>query len=245
MSCRSRFGGFRKGKKLFKDKWDSVKEDDDPEDEDEVPLVFPTDIGDFQYIHGKGIWDLTATNQFPKAQAPVYSLGLTSSLLSLSGQNSSWTQRTVDLSPYVGATCRVVFKYSNGGSFRGDLQLDSINLDGNTYTFESSTENFQTSTVNTSAYSSVSWSSLSTGTSAARWNRDSGNTPSSNTGNLGAYEGSFFVYAETSSPADNSGYNFWLRGPQVTLSTSPSLSFSEGRQGSDIGSLDVYLDIIA
>src|SRR6056297_2194201 len=160
MSCRSRFGGFRKGKKFFEDRWDALKEDDDPEDEDEVPVIFPTSIQEFQYVHGKGIWDLTATNQFPKSQVSGYTLGLSPSLFSITGQNSSWSQRSVDISSYAGATCQLVFQYENGGSFNGDIQIDNIDLDGTLYTFESGEEGFQTSTVDTASYNSVSWSNL-------------------------------------------------------------------------------------
>jgi hypothetical protein len=245
MGSRSRFGGFRKGKKLFEDRWDALKEDSGPGKE--APASFPERIQDFEYIYGKGIWDLTSTNQFPKAQfvAPSYSLGLTEPLLSVTGQNASWSQRTVDISGYAGATVRLAFNYLNGSSFTGDIQLDDISLDGTTYGFESGVDGFQTTSANTSAYTSASWLNVATATTGGRWNRRTGNTPSGSTGNLGANTGSFYVYAETSSPGDVSGFSFWLRSPQVTLGASPTLSFYEGRQGAGIGTLDLYLDVIA
>jgi len=177
--------------------------------------------------------------------------GITSSLATYSGQNASW--QLIDLSSaitaYAGATARVVFRYQSGSSFTGDLQLDAITVGPNTYGFETGVDGFETSTSTsgaTAVYNSVtSFQALATGTSAGRWNRDTGNTPSSGTGNLGAYSGSYFVYAETST--NGTGFPsryFWLRGPEVVLeASSPSLGFALGREGATIGTLDVYLDI--
>ena len=177
--------------------------------------------------------------------------GITSSLATYSGQNAAW--QLVDLSSaitaYAGATARVVFRYQSGTSFTGDLQLDAISVGPNTYGFESGIDSFETSTTTdgaTSSYGSVtSFQALFNGTTAGVWDRYNANTPSSGTGNLGAYAGSFFVYAETST--NGTGFPnryFWLRGPEVVLeSSSPTLGFALGRQGTTIGTLDVYLDI--
>ena len=175
--------------------------------------------------------------------------GITSSLATYSGQNAAW--QLVDLSSaitaYAGATARVVFRYQSGSSFTGDLQLDAISVGPNTYGFESGVDSFETSTTTdgaTSSYGSVtSFQALATGTTNGYWNRDTGNTPSSGTGNLGAYAGSYFVYAEVTSTGFPNKY-FWLRGPEVVLeSSSPTLGFALGREGATIGTLDVYLDI--
>ena len=177
--------------------------------------------------------------------------GITSSLATYSGQNAAW--QLIDLSSaitaYAGATARVVFRYQGGSSFTGDLQLDAISVGPNTYGFESGVDSFETSTTTdgaTSSYNSVtSFQALATGTTNGLWNRDTGNTPSSGTGNLGAYAGSYFVYAETTS--NGAGFPdkyFWLRGPEVVLEASnPTLGFALGREGATIGTLDVYLDI--
>lgn len=172
--------------------------------------------------------------------------GLSESLDTVSGTNNAWSTRTVDLSAYAGETIRIVFYYTNGANdFTGDLQLDDINLDGNSYSFENTGHSWQTTTTDTSAYTSASWSTLSTGTTAGRWNVDQGGTPSNNTGRTDADAGSWYVYAETSSPANQNGYGFWLRSPELTLSGSPgNLSYAEARNGSSIGTLNVYVDVI-
>lgn len=180
------------------------------------------------------------------AGAPLFSLGLTSSLFSVSGQNSSWTQRTVDLSNFVGCTVRLIFAHqtaASGTTYRADLQLDEINVNGSTYTFETTGDltGWQTSTSSQSTYTSVSWSAVTTGTSGTRWLRDSGGTSSSGTGlTTGGDNTSFYLYTETS--GSTNGFYYWLRSPEITL-TSGTLTFYEARYGSTIGDFDVFLDI--
>jgi len=150
---------------------------------------------------------------------------------------------------YRGATVRPVFFYENTeGGYRADLQLDLINLDGNTYDFESNATGWQTTTSSTgiTGYSSASWTSVATATTTGRWNRDALGTGSSGTGLTSAASGSYYLYAETSSPANAVGYRFLLRGPQVTLGDDPDFTWYEGRYSStlDMGTLKVYLDVI-
>ena len=187
-----------------------------------------------------------ATQIYPWT-APPYELGLTTSLLTVSGTNDAWTQQTVDVSGYAGATARLVFRYQNGDSFTGDIQLDQINLDGNIYSFENQTHSFETSSQDDSAtYAGVNWSNLTvTENLDGYWQVDQNGTPSGNTGRTDAADGSYYVYAETSSPANVAGYNFWLRSPEIVLGGSPTLTFFEARNGAGIGTLDVHLDVIA
>jgi len=173
--------------------------------------------------------------------------GLSSSLFNVSGNNVVWTQRTVDVSDYVGQTIRLVFQHqvaSSGTVYRADLQLDEISVNGSTYTFESTSDltGWQTSTSGSySNFSDVVWSNLSTGTTGERWNRDSGGTASGSTAlNTGGDGTSFYLYTETSSPTRNSD-RFWLRSPEITL-TSSNVSFYEARYGATIGDFDFYIE---
>ena len=195
-----------------------------------------------------GIWDLPAVYD-SKASAPTYSLGLTPSLLTVSGTNDAWTQQTVDVSAYSGATVRLAFRYANGNGFEGDLQIDNIDLDGNSYSFENVTHSFETSdgtNYNGTAYASVNFQSLAVESdNRGVWQVDQGGTPSGSTGRTDAAAGTYYVYIESSSPANTNGFTSWLRSPQVTLSGSPTLTFFEARNGGDIGSLDVYLEVIS
>ena len=172
--------------------------------------------------------------------------GLSSSLFNVYGNNANWVQRTVDLSDYVGETVRLVFAHqtaASGTTYRADLQLDEINVNGSTYTFETTGDltGWQTSTSSQSTYTSVSWSAVTTGTSGTRWLRDSGGTGSSGTGlTTGGDNTSFYLYTETS--GSSLGDYYWLRSPEITL-TSSTLTFYEARYGATIGDFDVYVDV--
>ena len=240
--AKSRYGSYFRGKYLVQGHWDIIKSPSSNKNSG------PIDILDFQYGDAKGIYDLTSTEQFPMMQGSIYQLGLTQSLFTVSDQLDAWTQRTVDLSGYAGATVYVVFRYINGSqgtSWQGDLQLDNIQVGGNTYSFENNSHGFQTSTNDETAYETVTWNNLTIGNAnALEWNVETGGTASTSTGRTDAADGSYFVYAETSAPATNGSY-FWLRSPQVTLNGSTDLIFSEARLGGNIGQLDVFLDVIA
>lgn len=201
-------------------------------------------------VKNSGIWDVTgvlASIITGGGGGPSYELGLTPSLLTVSGTNNAWTQQTVDISGYPGATVRLVFRYQNGSSFTGDIQLDQIDLDGNVYSFENQTHSFETSSADDSAtYAGVNWSNLTvTENLDGYWQVDQNGTPSNNTGRTDAADGNYYVYAETSAPADQAGYNFWLRSPEIVLGSTPTLTFFEARNGAGIGTLDVFLEVIA
>ena len=183
-------------------------------------------------------------------------LGLSPSLATITGQTSfnAWGFHSVDTSLYAGSTVELVWRYVNGASgtsYRGDFQIDYIRLmSGGTtttyYSFEFSLESFKTTTsITNNNFSTLSFSNLGSGTSSYRWNRDSGGTPSSSTGSTNAAAGNYYVYAETSGSNTNSG-KYWLKSPQVTLpSGNTSVSFYTSRYGSNIGSLDFYINVIS
>ena len=178
--------------------------------------------------------------------------GLSSALQTITGDDPNWTQRTVSLSAYASRSIRLVWSWDVGSTaptFGYDAGLDSISIDGNSYTFEVTDHNFQTTTSNTSSYTSASWTALTDGTVAGRWNSDSGGTPSSNTGpTSGATSSSWYVYTETSSPANVSGYRFWLRSPSITLSGSPGncIYYTHlNTPANGQGTLRFYVDVIS
>ena len=178
--------------------------------------------------------------------------GLTSSLLQLTGISASYTQRTVDLSAYANATIRLVWRVvvgTTGDVFQNDVQIDTIAITGESvsYDFDAGTESFETTTNGSDTdYSTATFTALGTTTTAERWNRNSGNTGSNNTGNLGAQSGTFYVYTETSNPVINGDY-FWLRSPEITLGATPgNVTFYEGRQiTGTTTTLDFYVDVVS
>ena len=183
------------------------------------------------------------------------SLQLTSRLISIPAQNdATWTQRTADISAYIGKQARIVVLYQSGSSFTGDIQLDDFNIGGNSFTDFSSSQGFETNaSVDNSQISSgnldsidseypASWEAVGTSTSASgKFVRDSGGTPSSNTGNTSGNTGSFYLYAETSSGGSNN--DIWLRSPEVTINNG-TLEFYSAQNGATSGAIYAYLEIL-
>ena len=220
------------------------------------PLVFngvtiPDNSANALSFNGTDVTQVVfnGTTVWQQSLGASYDLGLTPILDTVSGQNNAWSQRTVDVSGYAGATVRPVFRYLNGSSFRGDIQLDQIVIGGTTSSFESSADSYQRSNTgsNTATYSSVPWEAVSTtGGANGEWQRDSAGTPTTGTGRTDAAAGSFYLFAETSGTAVSNNAYFWLRGPAVTLdSSNPVFTYYEARVGVNIGTLDVYLDVIS
>jgi hypothetical protein len=220
---KGRFGG--RYKKRIRRKWEDLKTP-------EAPVEPPQVLSELKYTDIKGIWDLNYTALLPNSGGGP-ALGLSDSLFNISGANNAWVQRTVDLGAYAGTTGRIVFKYVSGSSFRGDIQLDLINGTS----FENTGNSYQTSSSGETSYESVSWSTLSVGTTNGRWNVDQGGTPSGNTGRTDAAGGSYYVYAETT---NSFNHYFWLRSPELVAPS--TLTFYEARYGANIGALDVYFD---
>tara|TARA_R100001079_G_C4450578_1_gene153495 strand:- start:156 stop:1091 length:936 start_codon:yes stop_codon:yes gene_type:complete len=180
-----------------------------------------------------------------------FTTGITSLILQTTGDNSSWVQKTTDISAYGGATVRPVYWYDMIASvFTADLQLDNIVVGNETYTFTNNATGWQTtqSSTNIGSYSAANFHNVGAGTAGGRVYRDSGGTPSSGTGSTTDADGSstgHYLYFETSSPANSSFYNFLLRGPEVTLPiNNPTWSWFENRTGTNVGNLNAYLDII-
>jgi hypothetical protein len=167
-----------------------------------------------------------------------------------SGQYSTTAYELVNLStaftPYVGEYGRLVFQYISGSSFTGDIQLDDINIgSSNNYSFEADGQDWETTNDNTTTstdtnayYQGLTWLPVSTGTTINKWNRHTGSTSSFNTGLPFAYQGSYYLYVETTNPGYASKVT-WLRSPPVTLDTA-TLNYALGRYGATIGTIKVF-----
>lgn len=236
---KSRYGSLSGGRRQLLSNYSDFKSKSSLQaDNPQTPI-------NLDYTSGQGVWDLSSTTQFPKNVNREISLGLTPELLQVKDTNNAWSQRTVNISRYANRTARVVFRYINDLSGElGDIQLDLINLSGNSYSFENVGHSFETSTTNVSSYSLVSWTNIAVATTAGRWNVDTAGTPTANTARTDAADGTYYVYAETSSPGNSKDYNFWLRSPSVNLGANPTLTFYEARNGSTIGELYVHLELL-
>lgn len=165
--------------------------------------------------------------------------------------SSSWSLKSHTISSlYKDRTVRVVWRYINGTqgtSYIGDFQLDDFNLLGNTYSPETGTENFETSTsTGTTNYTSVSFSSLGSGGSAYRWNRDASGTSSGGTGLTSGNTGSWYFYAEVSGSSSLTlGGNYWLRSPSIVVGDNLNISYYIGHLGSNVGNYYVYVEVVS
>ena len=154
----------------------------------------------------------------------------------------SYNNHTLE-SNYSGNSVRVVWEYNNGPSFRGDFQLDDFTLFGTNYDPQSGiSSGWQSSRTNTPSYTSVTWYALTDGTVTNRWNRDPSGTGSSGTGLTAGNTGTYYYYAETSGA---SLQKYWLRSPQITISSNFDIKYYKAHLGSNVGDYKVYVDVIS
>ena len=164
-----------------------------------------------------------------------------------------WKTITVDISQYRGMTIRVVWEI-RVQDFEADAQIDTINIDGTTYSsnFTSGTGTSAWQTTGDTgggdaSYSSKTFYDVAQSTSAGRWHQRTGGTPSGSTGVYGDGGGSssgHYLYYEASSqtwPSKN-----YLRSPERTIDTTAthSLSWRQATYGAMIMSLKCYIDIV-
>ena len=147
-------------------------------------------------------------------------------IYSRSGGNvgADWSQQTGSSYPSLssGTKYRILFQHrKNNSGFRGDYAIDEVNISGTTYDFDSNATGWLTTTIHTGTLSTA-WSNASqvpttTGSVRGRWNRDTGTTPSSDTGPTSGFGGSgYFLYTEATSPNTTNPSWFWLFSPEFT-----------------------------
>ena len=139
----------------------------------------------------------------------------------------------------IGRTGHVYWRIESTGAYRQDAQLyqiDYISGNGSSYMTPGVSSiiysQFDTTRLTTNAAydHSATWHQVAAGTTAGRWNRDTGGTPSSGTGvSLSSH-----LYYEGSS----GGYNMdvYLRSPEITFGTNTIYLKTYG-YGADMGTL--------
>ena len=165
--------------------------------------------------------------------------------------STSWSNQTTTLLPlYYGHDVRVVWKYTSGSTYTGDLQLGgNVTLGGTTFDLDTySGTAWQTTRVDTADYDTATFYDILTGTTALRWNKRANSAPPSGGTGLSPppYTGgdSTYYYAETSSGGSPSK-RFWLRSPQVSISSgNDQIDWWRGNYGSTMGSYTIYLEIM-
>lgn len=140
----------------------------------------------------------------------------------------------------IGTTGRLVFKYTSGTNFRGDIQIVEVTWNGTPSKIGSDYLNWERNSIsNPSSYpSSSNWTTVSTSYANGRWLRDTGNTGSPNTGVFIPAEYGSCIYFETS--VNGQGYpnkTGYLRQKNTTTFTSNSVTVKYYAYGVDIGKL--------
>jgi hypothetical protein len=153
--------------------------------------------------------------------------GTTHTLITTGGTNygnSTWLTKTIPTTTVTFGTGHLCWVYLTGTSFTGDYAIDDVTITGyGTISVESTATGwtkYGTTAVNpttdiTTAFNNRTSVSISTA-SSNYWNLDSGQTPSGSTGPAAAAVGTYYIYAETSSP-NYSNKKMYLFSPQITL----------------------------
>ncbi|MEL6811633.1 MAG: S8 family serine peptidase [Bacteroidota bacterium] len=141
-------------------------------------------------------------------------------------QGNQWNAQSVDLGAYIGqSSIRLRFNRLTGGTWQADIALDKLNLDtgggggGGGCTGGVSVpyaESFESSVGD--------WTQSSA--DDIDWTRDSGGTPSSNTGPSSGSNGAFYMYVEAS--GNGTGYpnkQAILNSPCIDLTGATAASF--------------------
>lgn len=114
-------------------------------------------------------------------------------------QGASWKAASVDLSAYTGATLLLRFNGLSGSSWQGDIALDNFGLSTG-----STGGGGGCSGAVALPYADGFESDFGGWTNASgddfNWSRQTGGTPSNNTGPASADAGSYYIYVESSSP---------------------------------------------
>jgi hypothetical protein len=146
------------------------------------------------------------------------------SVWSMSGSRPSvWLTGTAN-TPVVPSTFRIAWyhlKFGNGSNFLADFAIDTVNIQGNFFSFDGSNNGFLTTSNQFTTNSASAFSgavSVPTGSDRVQgqWNRFYGSTPSANTGPSSADTPNFYLYTEASS-ANAGAATFWLFSPVITI----------------------------
>jgi len=139
-------------------------------------------------------------------------------------QGNSWLSVDVDMSAYVGGSVQLRFNRVTGNTWQADIALDAASMTtsggggGNSCTGGVSlpyAESFESSI--------GAWTQATT--DDINWTRDSGGTPSSNTGPSSGADGSFYMYVEASSP-NYPSKSAILNSPCVDLTGESAANFN-------------------
>lgn len=158
--------------------------------------------------------------------------------------DSTWTYRSADITPYIGQYVRVYIVASITNGFAADIQIDDMNFGGNLFNPEDGTLDFQrqVETAQFLSWDEVTWEPLTTSTTNHKWNRDGFGTVSTGTGNVSGYTGDYYFYLEGSGTLLSYEWA-WLRSPIIEI-TGSTLSLYTAQNGVDCGEIEIFMEIV-
>jgi hypothetical protein len=140
-------------------------------------------------------------------------------------QGNQWNSESINLSAYLGeSNVRFRFNRLTGSTWQADIALDSFNLDTSGGGGGGCTSGVSIPYSESFESSIGAWSQSSS--DDIDWTRDSGGTPSSNTGPSSGSAGSFYMYVEAS--GNGTGYpnkRAILNSPCVDLTSESAANF--------------------
>lgn len=204
-----------------------------------VPTVSANDTKVFDFYSPNGGTTIYGKTRFASsgvAKPGLYLVGEKTASDSATG----YTFTSLDISQYANRNVRLVFGYHIlvTNTSNPQVNVDLINFNGSTYSFENTTHNFQTSNTTTSKYGNVptaNWVALIAPSSSSYSYTWSVLTP-------GGYSGTHCL-CMSGSPT-TAGNTFWARSPIINLNSSPNLSFYSYKWSGTDTKLSVYIDVI-
>ena len=141
-------------------------------------------------------------------------------------QGNSWATEEVSLGAYLNNTVQLRFRGVTGSSYTSDISIDNLSLN---VTSDPGPGNGCTGGIASFPYTEGFESGLGDWSQASGddfdWSRNSGGTPSNNTGPSSAAQGSWYMYTESSSP-NYSNKTATFNGPCFDLSNESSATFA-------------------
>lgn len=156
-------------------------------------------------------------------------------------QGNQWLNASVNLASYTGGSVQLRFNRTSGSTWQADIAIDNVNLSTSGGGGGSCTGGIAIPYAESYESSLGAWTQSSA--DDLDWTRDSGGTPSNNTGPSSGSDGSFYIYVEAS--GNGTGYpnkRAIINSPCFDLSgeTEASFSFDYHMFGAaDMGSIDL------
>jgi len=151
-------------------------------------------------------------------------------------QGNYWYQAEVDLGAFIGQNIKIRYRGVTGSSNKSDMAIDDVNVELEPATSDSTGCVTVVSTYPYFESFESGWGAWKERVSNNIWQRNSGHTPSNNTGPASALHESYYLFTEASGSTNTTAV---LDGPCFDLTTvfKPAVEFYYHMRGYAIGTL--------